>query len=74
MKKLMLIIMVVLFLMGCAGIKKSEYMNHDSHYKTWSHLGFSWYGYRSVSDKDLEKSNQQKWWGIPYGSNTYVKH
>jgi len=49
-------------------------MDHSSHYKTWSHLGFSWYGYRNVNDKDLKKSDQEKWWGIPYAESIYVKH
>ena len=66
MKKLILIVAVGLFLMGCASVKQSEYLSHDSHYKTSSHMKFSWWGYKKVTNEDKEKSTQQKWWGIPY--------
>ena len=74
MKKLILVIAIGLFLSGCAGIKQSEYMSHNSHYKNWSHLGFSWWGYNNVTEEKAIKSDKQKWWGIPYVSNTNVKH
>jgi hypothetical protein len=41
-------------------------MEHSSHYKDWSHLGFSWWGYKNVTEADAIKSNQEKWWGISY--------
>ncbi len=66
MKKLVLIIAMGIFLAGCAGVKQSEYMEHNSHYKTWSHLGFSWWGFKNVTDKAAETSTAEKWWGISY--------
>ncbi|MDO9110056.1 MAG: hypothetical protein Q7U40_05330 [Desulfatirhabdiaceae bacterium] len=67
MKKLVLIIALGMFLAGCgAAAKKSEYMEHGSHYQTWSHLGFSWWGFKNVTDKAAETSAKEKWWGISY--------
>jgi hypothetical protein len=66
MKKLVLIIAMGMFLAGCAGVKQSEYMEHSSHYKTWSHLGFSWWGFKNVTEKAADTSKAEKWWGISY--------
>ena len=55
MKKLVLIIALGMFLAGCAGIKQSEYLEHDSHYKDWSHLGFSWWGFKNVTEQAADK-------------------
>ena len=67
MKKLVLIIALGMFLAGCGtAVKQSEYMEHDSHYKTWSHLGFSWWGFKNVTEKAAETSTKEKWWGISY--------
>ncbi|MEI7637750.1 MAG: hypothetical protein WCJ37_10625 [Syntrophus sp. (in: bacteria)] len=68
MKKL-LIAGLVIMLCGCCGaIKESEFFKHDSVYKDWSHLGFSWIGYRSIDQNDVDKSKARTWWGItkPY--------
>lgn len=66
MKRMVLIIALGMFLAGCAGIKQSEYLEHSSHYKTWSHLGFSWWGFKNVTDKAADTSAKEKWWGISY--------
>jgi len=69
MKKL-LIAWVIIMLCGCCGatIKESEFFKHDSVYKDWSHLGFSWIGYRNIDQYDVNKSKARNWWGItkPY--------
>ncbi len=74
MKKLLLCIVIGLFLAGCSGIKQSEYLKHDSHYSTWNHMMYSLYGYKNTTAKDLEKSNQEKWWGISYVEKSYARH
>ena len=73
MKKLLLVVMC-LFLFGCAGVKQSEYMKHSSHYKTWSHMKFSLWGYKNTNSEDLEKSKQENWWGIGYVEKSYARH
>lgn len=64
MKKL-LVIALVLMLCGCgAAIRESEFFKHDSVYNDWSHLGFSWTGYRNIDQSDVKKSKERNWWGI----------
>ena len=66
MKKVGLLLIVALFLLGCGtAAERSEFLKHDSHYKNLEHLTFSWTGYRAPSAKDAEKSDTQKWWGEP---------
>ena len=66
MKKMVMIVLLGVFLAGCGAVKESGYYDHDSHYKTWSHLAFSWFGYNNVTQEDANKSSAQKWWGISY--------
>ena len=68
MKKLLIAGMVIMLCGCCATIKESEFFKHDSVYKDWSHLGFSWIGYRSIDQNDVNKSKARNWWGItkPY--------
>ncbi len=68
MKKLLIAGMVIM-LCGCgAAIKESEFFKHDSVYNDFSHWGFSWIGYRSIDQNDVNKSKARNWWGItkPY--------
>lgn len=74
MKKLIFIVAIGLFLLGCSGIKQSKYMEHNSHYKNWNHAEFSWWGYRNITEEKIIKSDKEKWWGIAYTSDTYTKH
>jgi hypothetical protein len=70
MKKLLLIVMTCFFIAGCgASARQSEFWDHSSMYQTWSHLGFSWCGYKKVSIDDARKSREQKWWGIPISAD-----
>jgi hypothetical protein len=66
MKKGVLLMMVALFLFGCGtAAQDSEFLKHKSHYKNFDHLKFSWTGWRAPKEKDVEKSDGQKWWGKP---------
>jgi len=69
MKRLILLSIVGLFLAGCgAGAKQSGFWQHDTVYRNWEHLTFSWYGYSNPTEETLDQSQQQDWWGIeiPY--------
>ena len=65
MKKLLVVLLLGLFLMGCGGsLKESEFLEHESHYKNFDHLLFSWFGYRAPSAEDATNSANDAWWGI----------
>ena len=65
MKKLLIITMLVLFLSGCGPFAiKSEYWKHDTLYKSWDHMKFSWCGHRNPTADDAQKAQEQGWWGI----------
>jgi hypothetical protein len=69
MKKLLLLILMGMWLVGCgAAATESGFWSHDSMYKNWDHLKFSWWGYKNPNAEDLKKSQEQGWWGmdIPY--------
>lgn len=65
MKRLCLLIFMGLFLAGCGAARQSEFWQHDTMYKNWSHLGYSWYGYKNPTLETGIQSQEQKWWGIP---------
>lgn len=66
MKKLALFVALVFMIMslGCT----AEWYKHDTVYKTNDHMFFSWWGYNSPDDQDLEQSKDEGWWGdeVPY--------
>ena len=65
MKRIVLICILGLFLLGCGTLaKKSELWEHDTMYKNWDHLKFSLYGYTKPSDESCKKTQEQDWWGI----------
>jgi hypothetical protein len=65
MKKAIVSIMFILFLAGCSGsLKQSEFLEHDSMYKNWDHMKFSWFGHRNPTEEDKQKSIEQGWWGF----------
>ncbi len=66
MKRLILIGAAALFLMGCAS--QSGFWQHDTMYRNWDHMAFSWFGYHKVSAQDARESQNQNWWGedVPY--------
>jgi hypothetical protein len=63
MKRSILVVLALLFLFGCAGAKKSEFMQHDSQFKNWDHMKFSLWGYRNPTEEEAKKSQEQGWWG-----------
>ena len=64
MKKILFLLIVVVFLAGCS----AEWYEHDSVYKTNAHMWYSWGGYKNTTQEDLERSEAEGWWGdeIPY--------
>ena len=49
---------------GCS----SEFYKHDSIYKDWDHVKFSWWGYENPTADHAKMSTDRGWWGeeIPY--------
>ena len=69
MKKMVVLIFMVLFLASCGQhFSKSEFLQHDTMYKNWDHMKFSWFGEGNATNQDVEKSIEQQWWGfeVPY--------
>lgn len=69
MKKVIVLIVMALFLASCSGsLVQSEFMDHDTLYKNFDHLKFSWFGHRNATAEDQQKSIDQQWWGfeVPY--------
>lgn len=64
MKKLIVLLFMVLLLSACS----DEFLAHDSLFKDWDHVKFSWGGYKNPTAEDVKMSNEQGWWGeaIPY--------
>lgn len=69
MKKLVVIALLAFFLAGCgqAGMQ-SEFWKHDSVYKNFDHLKFSWFGHNTPTAEDRQIGAEQSWWGldVPY--------
>jgi len=64
MKKLGLLMLLGLFLAGCGtAAKESEFWEHDTMYKNWAHLKYSWYGYKEPTVQTGKESKEQGWWG-----------
>jgi hypothetical protein len=64
MKRSVLLILAIFMLAGCSSFSRSEFLQHESMYKNWDHMKFSWFGYRNPSEEDVKKSIEQEWWGI----------
>ena len=64
MKKLLLLAVLGLFLLGCGA---SE-MQRGASWKNWDHFKYSWSGYKNPTAETGKMSQEQKWWGkeIPY--------
>ena len=66
MKRIGLLLIVVLFLLGCGTAAEREtFKNNPYHYRNYDHMKFSVSGYKKPSAKDANKSDSQKWWGEP---------
>ena len=68
MKKFLLMLLMGMFLFGCAAATESEFWKHDSMFKNWDHVKYSWGGYKNPTAESGKKSVEQGWWGIeiPY--------
>ena len=69
MKKLLVITLLVLFLSGCGTAAiESEFWKHDTLYRNWDHMKFSWHGYKNPTADVAQKAPKEGWWGIdiPY--------
>ncbi len=64
MKKLIVLLIMGLLLSGCS----DEFLAHDSVFKDWDHVKFSWGGYKNPTAEHAQMSADRGWWGeeIPY--------
>lgn len=64
MKQIAFLIVAILLIAGCS----SEFYKHDTTFKDWDHVKFSWWGYKNPTAEDAKMSEEQGWWGeeIPY--------
>ncbi|MDX1799125.1 MAG: membrane lipoprotein lipid attachment site-containing protein [Candidatus Lokiarchaeia archaeon] len=64
MKKIVFLILLSLLIAGCS----SEFYKHDTIFKDWDHVKFSWWGYKQPTAEQAKMSEEQGWWGeaIPY--------
>jgi hypothetical protein len=64
MKKLVVLLFIVFMLAACS----DEWYQHDSIYKDWEHIKFSWWGYDNPTAEHAQMSDERGWWGedIPY--------
>jgi hypothetical protein len=63
MKKLLCLVAFFAFLAGCAGAEQSDFWKHDSMYKNFDHLKYSWSGYQDCTSQYTKESQKQDWWG-----------
>jgi hypothetical protein len=67
MKRIFVVLLGVFFLFGCgAAARESGFYEHNTMYKSFSHLKFSVYGYATVEPKEVEMTKKQEWWGVTY--------
>jgi hypothetical protein len=64
MKKVLALLVVSACVAGCGtAAKKSELWEHDTVYKNWGHMMFSWGGHQEASQEEAKKSVEEGWWG-----------
>lgn len=64
MKKLLVLLVVGACLAGCGtAAKKSELWEHNTIYKNYDHLRFSWGDHEEVSQQEVNQSVAEGWWG-----------
>jgi len=65
-RRLLVLMGLGLFLAGCGtAAERSEFWQHDSMYRNWDHMKYSWSGYKKPCQENLKKSQSEDWWGIP---------
>ena len=66
MKKLFLLLIAGFFLAGCGtAAERSEFWKHDTMYKNYDHMFYSWFGYKKPTAETGKMSQDQGWWGMP---------
>ncbi len=56
---------LLLFVTGCgSAARDSGFWENDTMYKNMDHLKYSWTGFKETSEKDVEVSKDQNWWGV----------
>ena len=64
MKKMCALLFMIACVAGCGtAAQKSELWEHNSIYKNWDHMRFSWGGHKAVSQEEAVKSVEEGWWG-----------
>ncbi len=67
-RKAIVLFALGLFLAGCGtAAERSEFWKHNTMYKNWDHMTYSWGGYKKCDEDTLKKTQEQAWWGIPAG-------
>lgn len=62
--KLAAIVVLLFAVAGCGtAAQRSDWHQHDTMYRNWDHLKFSWSGWQKPDLQDVENSDGQKWWG-----------
>ena len=64
MRIIFIAMILCMILSGCS----SEFYKHDSIYKDWDHVKFSWWEYENPTAEHAQMSAEHGWWGeeIPY--------
>ena len=71
MRKLFLITLMAASLVGCGtAAKESGFWQHDTMYKNWDHMRYSWHGYKKPTYETGKQSQEQDWWGKPIPTKT----
>ena len=66
MKRLLVILALAAFLAGCGtAAKESQFWEHDTMYRNWDHLKYSWGGYEKADVSAAQQTTEEDWWGIP---------
>jgi hypothetical protein len=67
MKRIIVVLLGLFFLFGCgAAARESAYYEHNTMYRSFSHLKFSIMGFKQeITPQVVERSKKQDWWGIP---------
>ena len=64
MNKLLALLVLSLCVAGCGtAAQKSELWEHDTIYRNWDHMRFSWGGHKTASQDEALKSVEEGWWG-----------